>query len=100
MSVAAADKIQLLLKMWRGIRHYCYTPYELADPTGDAVQNLLDTQKMGLRDPEREKCRGERRIPIRAYPALITKYPSYTAALLEHEHLGAGEGLSEAGRVL
>ena len=87
--VAAADKNTITVENVAGNSHYCYTPYELADPTGDAVQNLLDTQKIGDCGILNGEIRGERTYTYQAYPALITKYPSYTAALLDTEHLGA-----------
>ena len=48
--------------MWRENSHYCYTPYELADPTGDAVQNLLDTQKIGDCGILNGEIRGEKNV--------------------------------------
>ncbi len=87
--VAAADKNTITVENLAGNSHYCYTPYELANPTGDPVQNLLDAQKIGDSGILNGGIRGERTYTYQAYPALITKYPSYTATLLDTEHLSA-----------
>ena len=63
--VAAADKNTITVENVAGNSHYCYTPYELADPTGDAVQNLLDTQKIGDCGILNGEIREKERIPIR-----------------------------------
>lgn len=90
--MAATDKNTITVQNLAGNSHYCYTPYELAVPTGESVQNLLDAQKIGDCGILNGGIRGERTCTYQAYPALITKYPSYTATLLDEDHLsGAGK---------
>lgn len=85
--MTAADKNTVTIQNLTGNSRYCYTPYELAELTGDSGQKLLDDQKIGDCGILNGGIRGERTYTYQAYPALITKYPSYTATLLDAEHL-------------
>ena len=87
--MAAAEKNTVTVQNLTGTSRYCYTPYELADLTADAGQKLLDAQKIGDCGILNGGIRGERTHTYQAYLALITKYPSYTATLLDSDHLSA-----------
>lgn len=64
-----------------------YVPYEL-DGSGDsAVQEALDAQKIGDCGIRTDGFRGQRSYTYQALLPQITKYPAYTAALLQTDTL-------------
>lgn len=87
--LAAGEKNTITVQNLEGNSRYYYTPYELSAPAEDSLHGVLNEQKIGDCGILSGKIRGERNYTYQAYQALITKYPSYTAALLDSEHLSA-----------
>lgn len=70
-----------------GSSKYIYTPYELTQTADDTLRKAMDDQKIGDCALLADGLKGQRSYSYQSYQELVTKYPSYTAALLDTDNL-------------